>query len=121
MLRRWDFSSGLREQMALSPEPFGNLRVTERPPERLAPSATHAAVYADLVAALDEGRPPRCGADEARRTLELANAIALSSWTNGSFELPLDRNAYEAALARLMGEAQFPAPTLTGRPSATER
>ena len=99
LLRRWDYSPGLKEHISSSPEPFGRVAVSERPPERLSPGATHKQVYADLVEALDQGRPPRCGPEQGRQSLELANAIALSSWTQRPVELPLDRAAYDAALA----------------------
>lgn len=98
-LRRTDVEPPLAQVIATSPEPFGRPRLHEHPEERLDPGADHAAVYADLVTALRDRRPPRCTGEEGRMSLELANAIALSSWTAGSVTLPLDRAAYDAALA----------------------
>src|SRR5690606_23219108 len=102
-LRRTDVEPGLREHALTDPEPFGRPRLVERPPETLAAGASHAAVYRDLVAAVREGRPPRCDGASGRMSLELANAIALSSWTGGPVDLPLDREAYDAALAARRG------------------
>lgn len=102
-LQRTDFEPGLREHALTDPEPFGRPRLVERPPETLAAGATHAAVYRDLVAAVREGRPPRCDGASGRMSLELANAIALSSWTGRPVDLPLDRGAYDAALAERRG------------------
>lgn len=103
VLHRLDIAPGLREHAATDPEPFGRPRLTERAPEVLASGATHAPVYADLVAAVREGRAPRCDGASGRASLELANAIALSSWTGRAVELPLDREAYDAALEERRG------------------
>lgn len=97
-LERTDYEPGLNEHAALDPEPFGRPKLVVRPPEELSSSATHLPVYADLAAAIRERRAPRCDGEEGRASLELANAIALSSWTKGTVELPLDRAAYDAAL-----------------------
>ena len=51
----------------------------------------------------DEGRAPRCDGERGRASLELANAIALSSWTGRPVDLPLDRATYDEALAAKLG------------------
>ncbi len=61
----------------------------------------HHAVYSDLLAALATGRPPRCDGASARDSLELANAITLSSHLGQAVALPIDRAAYAALLAEL--------------------
>jgi UDP-N-acetyl-2-amino-2-deoxyglucuronate dehydrogenase len=61
----------------------------------------HLAVYQDLVAAIREGRRPRCDGREALMALELANAVIYSSYAGRPAELPLDRAAYAALLADL--------------------
>lgn len=58
----------------------------------------HYAVYHDLEAAIMEGRQPRCNGVEGRLSLELANAITLSSFTGQPVTLPLDRQAYHSVL-----------------------
>jgi UDP-N-acetyl-2-amino-2-deoxyglucuronate dehydrogenase len=71
------------EQLALSSGPFGD---------------GHLALYADLHAAVLDDRPPRVDGREGARSLELANAIVLSSHLNRPVELPLDREAYSRLL-----------------------
>ncbi len=61
----------------------------------------HYAVYSDLEAAIAEGRQPRCNGVEGRMSLELANAITLSSFTGQPVTLPVDRDAYHALLTSL--------------------
>ncbi len=63
--------------------------------------AGHLEVHQDLVAAIHEGRQPRCNAIEGRMSLELANAIILSSYTDRPVKLPIDRAEYTALLADL--------------------
>jgi UDP-N-acetyl-2-amino-2-deoxyglucuronate dehydrogenase len=59
------------------------------------------AVHRDFLAALREGRPPRCDGKSALMSLELANAIILSSFRERSIALPLDRAEYAGLLANL--------------------
>ncbi len=66
-----------------------------------APGLGHQAVYRDFVAAIREGRAPRANGPEARMSLELANAITLSSHLGEPVSLPLDREAYSKLLADL--------------------
>ena len=96
---RTDVTPGLREHAVTDPAPFGQPRLEPREPLTLTASSSHAPVYADLVAAIRENRPPRCDGPGGRASLELANAIALSSWLERPVTLPLDREAYDAALA----------------------
>jgi len=58
----------------------------------------HLAIYRDLQHAIAEGRRPRIDGREALMSLELANAIVLSSYTDRAVTLPLDRAAYAALL-----------------------
>lgn len=61
----------------------------------------HADVYLDLAAAIAEGRQPRANGREALMSMELANAIVLSSCTDRAVTLPVDRAAFSALLADL--------------------
>lgn len=61
----------------------------------------HLAVHRDLIGAITEGRAPRCDGQEARMSLELANAIIFSSFADRAVTLPLDRTAYSGLLAEL--------------------
>lgn len=60
--------------------------------------AGHLAVHRDLRAAITEGRKVRCDVQSASASLELANAILLSSARSTPVRLPLDRSEYRAFL-----------------------
>jgi predicted dehydrogenase len=64
----------------------------------------HLDLHDDFAAAVREGREPRAPAREALWSLELANAITLSSHEGRPVSLPVDREAYGALLAELRGE-----------------
>jgi hypothetical protein len=55
-------------------------------------------VHRDFYDAVRTGGTPRCPGDSGSLSLELANAITLSSMTGQSVALPLDRPAYSAVL-----------------------
>jgi predicted dehydrogenase len=61
----------------------------------------HRDVHADFAAAIRAGRPPRISGRDALCSLELANAIVLSTHTGGAVPLPVDRDEYAALLADL--------------------
>ena len=71
----------------------------ELPPGR----GDHVDLHADFAAAVREGRESRVPAREALHSLEVANAIVLSTDEQRAVELPLDRDAYAVLLARLRG------------------
>ena len=58
-------------------------------------------MHADFAAAVREGREPRVPARDALCSLELANAIVLSTHAGHAVSLPVDRDAYAALLADL--------------------
>ena len=69
----------------------------------------HFAVHRDFARAVREGGEPRVPAREALWSLELANAITLSTHTGRAERLPVDRDAYAALLADLRsGKATTP-------------
>ena len=61
----------------------------------------HVDIHADFAAAVRTGCAPRVPADEALWSLEVANAIVLSTHTGEVVTLPVDRDAYAALLADL--------------------
>jgi UDP-N-acetyl-2-amino-2-deoxyglucuronate dehydrogenase len=61
----------------------------------------HALVHRDFYEAIVNGCSPRCDGASGRMSLELANAIILSSCMQSAVSLPLDRQAYSALLAEL--------------------
>jgi predicted dehydrogenase len=68
------------------------------PPAR---ESGHFAVHRDFRRAVLAGDKPRCDGQEGLMSLELANAIILSSMSGRQVSLPLDRAAYGALLAEL--------------------
>lgn len=66
----------------------------------------HPAVYRNFHAAILRGTPIGADGPEARKSLELANAIIYSSKTGRPVDLPLDRGEYGALLAELKGKAR---------------
>jgi UDP-N-acetyl-2-amino-2-deoxyglucuronate dehydrogenase len=89
-----------REYMLNSTEMFSNPETTTETLDYGA-GLGHQAVYRDLVAAIREGRAPRADGRESRMSLELANAIILSSCLKEPVSLPLDRQDFSTLLADL--------------------
>jgi predicted dehydrogenase len=99
------FTPSLSEYRAASQEMWGTPTVTTETLDIPGDGGGHLAVYQDLQAAITEKRRPRCDARDARMSLELANAITLSSFTGSSVTLPLDRAVYSSLLSELrMGQ-----------------
>jgi predicted dehydrogenase len=66
----------------------------------------HLAVHRDLQAAIAMGTRPRSDGREGLLSLEMANAIILSSYTQQPVTLPVDRAAYTALLSVLRAAAE---------------
>ena len=90
-----------REYMLTSAEMFGKPETSSETLEIPDTSGAHLAVYRDFKAALRDGRQPRCNGREGIMSLELANAITLSSYADRAVTLPLDRAAYSELLSDL--------------------
>jgi predicted dehydrogenase len=61
----------------------------------------HPAVYRNFHAAITEGAPLGADGESARMSLELANAMILSSKTGAEVRLPVDRAQYHELLVGL--------------------
>jgi predicted dehydrogenase len=81
----WDWPKVAQEPVAVPPGGGGK----------------HVDVYRDLIGAIRGGRQPRCNGREGRMSLELANAIILSSVTDRAVAVPVDRAAYSSVLRDL--------------------
>ncbi len=90
-----------REYMLTSNEMFGKPESGTETLDIPDTSGAHLAVYRDFKAAIRDGRQPRCNGREGILSLELANAITLSSYTDRAVTLPVDRAAYCALLSQL--------------------
>lgn len=69
--------------------------------------AQHHEVVQNFVDAILDGTPLIAPAAEGTRSVELANAILYSSLTEATVTLPLDGQAYEKQLNRLIAESRF--------------
>lgn len=83
---------------------------SERKVEMQRTEGTHAAVVADLVAALRAGRAPSDTPEDALAGLELANAILVSGHTGKPVELPLKRSAIRRVMKQLSQPKKSEAP-----------
>jgi predicted dehydrogenase len=102
-LRRARRARPLDEFIRTDPQMWGKLEASWEPvevPEPVGPRG-HAAIAADMIAAIEAGRPPICPGEEGVASVELANAIILASKRGKSVDLPLDRDEYDALLAEL--------------------
>ena len=96
------FNPPLKEHLRSSGEPFGQPASDVETLNLPGDAGGHVAVYQDLIAAIAEGRQPRTNGREGLMSLELANAITLSSFTERAVTTPLDRAEYKALLQDLI-------------------
>jgi predicted dehydrogenase len=99
------FNPSQSEFRATSPEMWAGPPTTREKTEIPGDGGGHVAVYNDLADAIATGRRPRCDGREALMSLELSNAITLSSHQGAPVTLPIDREAYTALLRSLRGES----------------
>jgi UDP-N-acetyl-2-amino-2-deoxyglucuronate dehydrogenase len=95
------FAPPVSEHLATAP---GMFDTPDRVPESVdlpAGRGDHVDLHADFAAAVRTGGVPRVPAEEALWSLEMANAIVLSTHTGGAVSLPVDRDAYAMLLADL--------------------
>jgi UDP-N-acetyl-2-amino-2-deoxyglucuronate dehydrogenase len=104
-LTTYRFDPSLREHMATSTEMFSSPAIRSEIVEIEGDGGGHLAVYRDLQAAIAENRKPRTDGREALMSLELANAIILSSYSDRAVRLPVDREAYTSLLNDLKAGA----------------
>jgi predicted dehydrogenase len=97
------FAPPLRDFIEHDPNFFSSPAITTETLDLAADDTqgNHYAIYRDLESAIALGRDPRCNGREARMSLELANAIILSSFTDQPVRLPVDRAAYHNLLVEL--------------------
>ena len=92
-------NADLFEFMRDDPDPFAKLPYTPVQMDVESGGGKHQMIYANFVAAIQDGVPLVADGTEGRMSLELANAIILSSHTGRAVELPVDRAAYAELLA----------------------
>ncbi len=92
----------LRGHIERAIEPFAQPRAQTEPVTLPPASASrHHAAHRSFYSAIRNGRPPWCDGKSGLMSLELANAITLSSFTEKPVSLPLDRTAYTRLLSDL--------------------
>jgi len=100
-LTAFRFTPSLNDHMANNPEPFSAPAIDSESAEIPGDGGGHLAVHRDMQAAILEGRQPRAHGQSGLMSLELANAITLSSRQERAVALPIDRTAYSQLLAGL--------------------
>jgi predicted dehydrogenase len=95
------FEPAVSEHLRTATGMFDAPASVAEPVELPAGGGSHLDVHVDFAAAVRAGSEPRVPARSALCSLELANAIVLSSYTREAVELPVDRDAYAALLAEL--------------------
>ncbi|MCZ7647963.1 MAG: Gfo/Idh/MocA family oxidoreductase [Planctomycetota bacterium] len=66
----------------------------------------HVAVYHDFLRAIRTGKPPAVTGEDGRNSVELANAMILSSFTGKPVKVPVNRKAYEALMRKLIAQSK---------------
>ncbi len=86
-------------------EPFVKPATTEVPVQIEGTGGQHLEIVQNFVEAILDRRPLIAPAAEGIRTVELVNAILLSSWTGRTIELPMNSATYRRWLKRKIAEA----------------
>lgn len=97
------FEPPVSKHLTSATEMFAAPERVAEPVELPSGRGDHRDLHEDFAAAVREGREPRVPAREALCSLEVANAIVLSTYEKRAVELPVDRNEYAALLAKLGG------------------
>jgi len=72
-----------------------------------AEGACHQVITRSFVRAILDGTEPVARGEEGIHSLELANAMLLSAWTDSVVELPLDEDLYHAKLTEKIESSKF--------------
>ncbi|HSI73834.1 MAG TPA: Gfo/Idh/MocA family oxidoreductase [Fimbriimonas sp.] len=70
-------------------------------------SGQHQAIIENFVAAILDGAELLAPAEEGIHSVELANAMLYSAWTDSNVELPLNSEAYERELGNKIQQSRF--------------
>ena len=106
-LQCWEFDQPLAEFLRTTPEMWGSPKAKEVPLIIPEAEAGHVVVLRRFVGRILRGEPLVAPGEEGLRSLELANAVWLSSATGKAVDLPLSRQAYDRFLRRKRRESTF--------------
>ena len=67
----------------------------------------HAVITQNFVDAILDGSPLIAPAEQGIHSVEMANAMLYSAWTDSTVSLPLDSGAYESHLQKMIAESSF--------------
>lgn len=88
-----------------SPDSFPSLEVWDCELPVQGWGGQHQEIVQNFVDAIERGEPLVAPAEEGIRSVELANSMLYSTFTNSTVNLPLDENAYEAVLKQKIAES----------------
>lgn len=95
------FTPDVRTHIAESEQHYAAPESAEHPVELASTSGTHLEVYQNFHDAILHGSPVSADGVEARQSIELANAMILSSHSGEMVEMPLNRQRYIDLLDKL--------------------
>src|SRR5207248_3539360 len=93
-LRRSRLAQPLDEFIRTSPEAWGKLEASWEPvetPKQEGPTG-HAGIAADMIAAIEQNRSPIAAGEDCVASVEIANAMILSSKRGKTVDLPVDKD-----------------------------
>jgi predicted dehydrogenase len=109
---------GATEYSRTSSERFGRPEIsTVKVPTPAGPPSQHVEILVNFVQAIAEAAPLLAPASDGIHSVELANAMLLSSLRGETVELPLDAAAYEAQLRKLVAESRHVKPAAESEPA----
>ncbi len=108
----------LPQYSATTADAFGTPEF-DRVRETLAPAPPrHSDVIRNFAEFVASGTPPIGSARDGARSVELANAMLYSTWTNRDVTFPLDAPAYKRALSRRIAKSHLRKPRVAAAPVA---
>ena len=103
-------SQSVDEHCRTTSEMFGMPEFEQQTLSNFATVNQHAAVLENFVAAIADGAALLTPGTEGLGSLQLANAMLLSAWTDARVQLPVDGAAYEAALQQRINASSLREP-----------
>jgi len=100
-LHFYALATPIREFINTSTEGWGAPKSEEKPVQLTPAESGHAAVIKDFFSAIEQDREPMVPGEEGRNSVEIFNAVVLSSYRRKPVELPVDRREYDALLEEL--------------------
>lgn len=101
------FAEELESFFATTDRVYDGPDLHEIPLDLPATTGSHQDVYTNIHAAITQGASLMATGESGRMSLELANAMILSSYTKMAVDLPIDRVAYIELLTSLQASSRF--------------